>query len=183
MATKATNLPSADIRRRLLAGEPITAKQVADDYGVSLSLLGVTVKALESEGATIVRERCDPPKRGNPHTFRVTTPAPDPDARATWGKGRGVRKLGDRGRKAEPNPAKGNGAGSNGRAVAHATPGQVVRAAVGGKRLATGHPVPVLGESLQVFLLALTDDGRVNVGLRDGEQTWLTTVDGFSAKS
>lgn len=182
MGTAQPNRPSADIRRRLLAGEAITAAQCAEEYGVSLSLLGTIVKALEVDGATVVRERCDPPRRGNPHTFRVTAPEPDPALRGTWGKARGVTKLGGNGR--GPNKAKGAKVPAKGAKVAalSTAPAAVVRRAVNGHAMGTEHPVPVLGESLQVFLLALTDDGRVNVGLRDGEQTWLTTVDGFSTK-
>jgi len=167
-------LPSNDIRRRLLAGEPMTSATVAREYGVSKSLLGTVIGAMIREGMTFAKDVQPGPYRT--YAYTVTDPAPPPGVE--WGKGRGVRKLGNRGRRndlahgAEPKPAK---------AVAKSTPAPAVRATVNGKHNGTQHPVPQLGESVQVFLLALTEDGRVNVGLRDGEQTWLATVDGFSA--
>lgn len=177
--------PSDDLRRRLLAGEPITTRQAVDDYGVSTSLVGVIVAQLERDGATIHRER-EHDKRGVPAVFTVTSPKPDPALRSSWGKGSDVRKLGNRGGAGVARPSKGKAKAKSKRqasaAVANASPAAIVRAHVNGSPKGTDHPVPVLGENLQVFLLALTDDGRVNVGLRDGEQTWLTTVDGFATR-
>lgn len=184
--------PTADIRRRMSAGEPLRSYEVATDYGVSRSLLGVIIQSLREEGATILKER-----EGIAFRFTLTHPTPDPALQSTWGKGANVSgpTQGPRAAGAPPREPRAKKERTDElrakererkrrlreskRVAAHGTNG-VVRAALNGHANGTDHPVPQLGESVQVFLLALNDDGRVSVGLRDSERTWLTTVDGFS---
>lgn len=181
--------PTEDIRRRLLAGETLTAPQIADEYGVSASLFSVATAALRKDGARFRKVKLP----GGVVATTLEHPAPDASLRHTWGAAPGVRKHHrgkllppaddprleeqrerDRERKRKYRERK--------RVAASSAPAALARAAVKVNGNGADHPVPVLGESVQVFLLALADDGRVNVGLRDGEHTWLTTVDGFSAR-
>lgn len=196
--------PTQDVKRRLLAGETLTSEQVQQDYDVSKALLHSVLKKVQDvDGWTVAKERTGNGGRTDLTRYRLVSPAPDVDEKA-WGPDPAARSLqadvtaqrrkADRERKrlerAQAKLDKGHapraahGPKSNGSAVARVN-GQALtlpgRTKVNGAG-PIGHPVPALGDGLQVYLLMLDDDGSVRVGLRNGEAAWLTSVDGFAAR-
>jgi hypothetical protein len=158
--------PTTDIARRLLAGEALTAAQCADDYGCSTALLGAVIRSLQDEqGCTFTRT----PISGGRMLYQLATPAP---SGAAHGKGRGVVKMAGRGPK-PLKPAKPARVPARSSALPE-------RVRVNGRAMPTT-ALPSLGADVQVCLLAITEDGRISVGLRTPSGTWLTSVDGFSA--
>ena len=188
--------PTEDIRRRLLAGEPLTTAQVVADYGVSNALLHAAMKAMRNDGCTFQSETLKEP--GTPARYMIESPAPKRGLRSTWGPGEGVVSMRKKPRKGDKKPRKqrsdkGQARGSSAVAQAHgelAATARVLQHANGNGNGSNGmqptpdlaHPVPVLGESVQVYLLMLDEDGRVNVGLRSAESAWLVGVDGFAKR-
>lgn len=183
--------PSHDIRRRLLAGEVLTATQVADDYDASSALLGTVIKRMRADGHTIVR---GPHQSGEPSPVHVDGAHVN---RADWGKAEGVVKLsGDRPARAtstrhpsartdtERQRDRERKARYRAQASGSPLPERVTAPAPAKRNGKHSLPdLPSLGASVSVCLLAVGEDGRVSIGLRSDAGTWLTSVDGFSAAS
>lgn len=184
--------PSDDIKRRLRAGEGLTSKQVASDYGVSSALLHAVLRELQLAGCTFQRDKLDG-SPGNPLRFTITEPKPPRGSKQSWGPADNVVKLKGRGPQRKVRSDKGKARTRRAPAAAPPANGAVVKVDPAVEQLlhsrngkgntALDHPVPQLGESVQVFLLALDEDGKVNVGLRSSDATWLVGVDGFAARS
>lgn len=159
--------PTDDIRRRLLAGEPLTTRQCASDYGCSTALLGSVVKSLRDEGVTVGTV----PLEGG-HGAVIFQVVGAEQQRESWGKARGVRKLAGRGPGTSERPPS----------PLDAEPKAQPPARRSTKRNGVAVPaLPSLGADVSVCLLAVGDDGRISIGFRSDAGTWLTSVDGFSA--
>lgn len=192
--------PSEDVKRRLLAGETLTTKQVALDYHVSTALLHAAMAACRKrDGWTFKKERTGAGSTSETR-YSLTSPkptvdesswGPDPTARSLQADVVEQRRKDDRERK-----RRARADAKRERVAAHDSPRNGTRAVanVNGSALvklrttkvngagALGHPVPALGDGLQVYLLMLDDEGAVRVGLRNDEGSWLTSVDGFAVR-
>jgi len=153
--------PSDDIKRRLLAGEPLTSAQTSEEYGVSKALLGSVLSKLKGEGHTFTEQQV--PGLGNPKQYRITTPT-NTDI---WGKGENVVSLqaNKKAKAAKPTPAPKPPAAPKPR-----------------KPKPLDVPVPTLGATLRVALLAVNDDGVVTIGINNGTQSWMAEVIGYTKR-
>lgn len=181
------NRPTHDMRRRLLAGEGLTSKGCAAEYGCSDALLLAVIKALRDEGMTVDAFR--PNGKTTPALFTVVGATRN---EAEWGKGADVQKMAGRGH--GTGRRKGESADDRRRrldrerkaAKRQASPMDAPQEskALTKRPKRNGHVVPTLpslGANLSICLLAVAEDGRISIGLRGDEGTWLTSVDGFSA--
>lgn len=158
MTTPHPMRPTADIRRRLLAGEPLTSAQIAEEYGTESSLLGNVIRELKGQGHTVTDEPI--PGLGNPKRYSVAMENPDTSA---WGKSEDVVSM---------------RANSPRRKVKNKTKDPAALAAPVTARKSRGlpHPVPTLGADLTVNGLTLTADGAVAVSIKNGDGQWLCEV-------
>jgi len=162
--------PSDDIKRRLRAGEPLTSKQIAADYNVTPSLLHTVVRSLEAEGLLFTKTKLGGNSNANARRYQRASDVPGVPPQmdeAQWGKGENVVSLQQK--KAKATKAK---AAKKSRPVS-ATPKPR-------KQPTLDVPVPALGAALSVAYLALDPGGIARLGLNNGTEAWLVTIDGYT---
>ena len=159
--------PSGDIKRRMLAGEPLTGAQIAEEYGIHPSTLGNVVRELKTEYGNEAVHGHIIPGAGNPKRYQMVMPAGYDESQ--WGKGENVQSLR---RKEGPNAPR----------APKATEPKPAAAAPKPKRKGLPHPVPELGSSLAVNALTLTDDGVVALSIESDTGRWLVEVMAYAKR-
>lgn len=158
-----SNSPSHDMARRLRAGEPLTSAQTAEEYGVTQSLLGTVIRKLKDEEGLEI-EGVPIGAKGQKRYRRTLTVPSDP---SEWGKGPNVApSLQAKTRAAKKAAPK---------SPAPPTPPKPR------KRKGLDHPVPALGDTVEVNALTLTEDGEVGISIKGDDGMWLVRIVGYAA--
>lgn len=165
---------TASIQRRLLAGEILDRKAVAEEYGAHQSIMSYAIKSLRDQGYDVIVGYGKASLRG----LASPTVPPKPD----WAEGPPTEASVAEGEvpveEEEETVVDDKGAGDD---VEFDDDEELDEVAAIAELLAT---LPPIGSTPQVTMHTLLDDGAVGIGLRHGKGAWvLRVIAGTSAAS